>query len=93
MQYPYKSSSESYVPDEVLGEVMIYPNPAMDQFNVLITGENDETVVLEIINMNGVALYREDHFKKNVIQYIGEGLESGVYIMLLQTMEKFLITN
>ena len=62
-------------------QVTIYPNPTSNEFNVLVEGSADETVIVEIIDMRGTIIFREGKFRKGIVHQIGAGLASAIYLM------------
>lgn len=72
-----------------LADVALYPNPAVDQFNLLV-GETGQEVGMVIYDLNGRQVMSrkyagETHFSKSV--YVS-GLSKGVYIVKVETEGK-----
>ncbi|HXR83052.1 MAG TPA: S8 family serine peptidase [Hanamia sp.] len=66
--------------------IKVYPNPAKDQFTVLIKPENTSTAIFRLYDMNGKLYFtKQVPLQQNVIQLISfdkmQPLQTGMYIL------------
>ncbi len=69
------------------GEITIYPNPANDILNVLIELEGATPVTVELYNIQGILLIREDYKQTEIINEKIDvtGMPAGPYILRIKT--------
>ncbi len=69
--------------DELTSSLKVYPNPASGQFTVSITNAEASDLILELVNISGQVVYRNQ--VKSVYSYneqIDTGsLSSGIYYL------------
>jgi hypothetical protein len=67
-------------------ELIVYPNPFNESTNILIKGKG-ERGVLEIADVNGKVVYRNENYITNETVTLGEKFQSGFYILKIVTAE------
>lgn len=67
-------------------ELIVYPNPFNESTNILVKGKG-ERGVLEITDVNGKVVYRNENYITNETVTLGEKFQSGFYILRIATAE------
>ncbi len=78
---------------EVVGKV--YPNPATDRVNIYLGDNIPETITIEVFNILGASLYREEITgnQSAVLPVDLTGLARGVYSIRLEFDNRFLLSK
>ena len=67
----------------------IFPNPASSQLNLEFQLDNQETVILKLIDLNGKTLWYKTIYEsvtgKNIIQLKTKGIQNGLYFLQFQS--------
>jgi hypothetical protein len=62
-------------------EVLIYPNPSEDVFNIILP-DRKESILMSIRNLNGQEIWKEDIGKgQNQFSYDASGMPKGIYFI------------
>ena len=64
----------------------IYPNPFSQTTNVIVTGKIQKAIV-EIMDMNGSIVYKNENYVTNETITLGENIQPGFYILRVITAE------
>jgi len=77
------------------GTVVVYPNPANDEFFVLLDGyTSGQKVVLAIYSLMGTPLLEKQIITGNEAVRIGNNnLSAGCYLLILKTADKTIYSN
>lgn len=71
--------------------ISIYPNPAENEFNISISGNNNKTSVISIIDITGKTI-KEISTQQAITTISRDNMDAGVYFILVRT-EKGTLTN
>jgi hypothetical protein len=85
-----KSNTAQTTSDRILSTT-IYPNPVVDQINVIIDSESRDLVTMSLINMaNEMLIEQKLNGKyKYAVHWDLSKLPSGVYILMFQSKDEF----
>ena len=72
--------------NEIIDKLKIYPNPAANQINILITGETGNAMIL-ILNMNGEIVFETQVWMENdlTLNLNTETFSNGIYLIEVTT--------
>jgi uncharacterized repeat protein (TIGR02059 family) len=71
--------------DNLERKILIYPNPASDSFNISVQGSSPVHQTLKIIDLSGKIVYTESINQNISNVQIPENINSGLYIVTLET--------
>ena len=77
--------------------LQVYPNPSQEGFTINVKNDNNETIQLSILDIQGRIVYRDIFSKQFSKFYTKDFLQSGMYIIRIEsnhrTISKKLIVN
>jgi len=76
-----------FAPDEVVDfdiQVMAYPSPYIDFFNVEITSDYDDEVTISLFDINGSLIELYESVDIHETPEMGRNLPTGMYILSVQ---------
>ncbi len=89
----YEATS-GIINENINSEIKIFPNPVSDSQTISFTNNKSESAEIQLLNINGSVLFSE--YKKlsdgiNQLNFTTQHLQSGIYILRIQTNEKIVL--
>ncbi len=74
--------------EKMISDVLLFPNPAVNQVQVLFSQNDEENVTIQIVDMSGKIVQSKNNIKGGQINVDTSNLSSGIYVVKIKSEEK-----